>query len=96
MAELYPWPGGHITDKSCIVCRQHVKIGPTQKWSLGPILAAKNGPPRPLLIVKDGSLLPKLVLAGPNLATKIGLGDHSWQLKVVPWTQFGLLHASLF
>ena len=22
MAELYPWPGGHIVDESCIVCRQ--------------------------------------------------------------------------
>ena len=22
MAELYPWPGGHIIDESCIVCRQ--------------------------------------------------------------------------
>ena len=57
-----------------MVC--HVKIRPTQKWSPGPTLAAKNGPPEPLLVAQNGPILPKLVLAGPNLATKIGLGDH--------------------
>ena len=56
-----------------MVC--HAKIGPTQKWSPGPTLAAKNGPPEPLLVAQNGPILPKLVLAGPNLANKIGLGD---------------------
>ena len=71
-------------------CR--AKIGPTQKWSPGPILAAKNGLPGPLLVVKSGPLLPKLVRAGPNLATKISLGDQFWQPKSVP---FGLLRMVL-
>ena len=68
-----------------------MEIGPTQKWSPGPILVAKNGHPGPLLVAKNGPILPKLVLAGPNLATKIGPGNHFWQPKVVPLDQFGLL-----
>ena len=61
----------------------HAKIGPTQKWSPRPILAAKNGPPGPLLVAKNGPFLPKLVLGGPNLATKIGLGDQFGLLRMV-------------
>ena len=52
-----------------------MKIGLAQKWSSGPIFAAKNGLPGPVLVVKNGPPLPTVVLAGPNLATKTGPGD---------------------
>ena len=60
----------------------HTKIGPIQKWFPGPILVAKSG-----------LILPKLA---PNLATKIGPGDHFWQSKVVPRNSLGCYEWSCF
>ena len=74
----------------------HAKINSTQKWSPRPILVAKNAPPRPLLVAKNGPFFPKLVLVGPNLVTKVSLGDHFSQPKVVPWTRLGCYEWSCF
>ena len=57
-----------------VVC--HAKIGPAQKWSIWPILAAKNGSPGPLLVAKNSSPLPIVVLDKQVQQTKTGPGDH--------------------
>ena len=69
-----------------LVC--HAKIGPTQKWSSGPILAAKNGPPGPLLVAKKWSHLAK---TGPS-RTRFGNQNRSGGVaKSSSPGQFGLL-----
>ena len=47
-------------------------------------------------MVHPGPSYLQLVLAGPNLATKICLGDHIWQLEVVRWTSLGCYKWSCF
>ena len=54
------------------------KIGPAQKWSPGPILAAKNGPSGPLLVGKNGPPCQKQ--------------DQIWQPELVRGITFGRHH----
>ena len=71
------------------------KVVPPDQFGLLRMVLLPYSDTGPLLVAKSGPILPKLVVAGPNLATKIGPGDHFWQPKVVPPDQFGLLRMVL-